>query len=681
MSLKLKTILTTTVLLASLATASLPSAPASAASAETVRAGRVAAEANGIVLDSDADAAELAVLNTVNDGVLPQIDFDTDNTVSRIDGLISDKTVRSARDAKAVIASIADLLGIQDADAELSFFKEDEFDGTTAYTFRQVYQGIVLENSYVTLYVNGSTGKADYLNSGFVPDFSIDTVPAITAGQVRTIVRKAYDAGLSEDAALVIFEQQDGTMRLAYEAKTLSDAYPTVYVDAQDGSVLFAPKAETGASASYTYNGTHNPVTGLNYFTVKTESYNYNGTQYYRLHDTTRNIWIVSNPSGFVSFANNSLNYPYYVRTDSNYWNINKYECQTRLEKLYPSDFQNYISRQMYSNNWSGHDVEVGVLYQVAQAHDFYKNVCNRNGTDGQGGRLFVNPFLNEQNAYASPTYNYIQFGQEDNTYYDWAKELGVVAHEMTHRVTNCIVLWAGSGWNQNWQEYDGEVAILNEAYSDIMGEYAAGYWGETMDWKNGNKIRKDGNAMRDATRGEWYYYQGNHFFKADMLTSSNNESHAGATIFSHMAYRMGQYGIPNYIARKIWYKSIGYMNQGRDNTSFVNCRVAVERAAQDIAYEYYPNNAADRKNLQIKVASAFNYGHVFYNNDRLGDINQDGYINSADVNLITIVATNSNYLSSPYQISLGDVNFDGRVTMSDAEKLQRYISYNEPLE
>ena len=194
MSLKLKTILTTAMLLTSLAVSALPNAPVSAVSAEAVSAGKAIAKANGIVLDSDADAAELAVLNELNGGVLPKIDFAEDGTVSHIDGLISGMTVRTKRDAKAVIASLADLLGIQDADTELSFSKSETGEFDTCFIFQQMYKGVRVANASVAVFADAKTSHADYLNSSFVlsrpgADDCQRTVRNRSNGRARTVDR------------------------------------------------------------------------------------------------------------------------------------------------------------------------------------------------------------------------------------------------------------------------------------------------------------------------------------------------------------------------------------------------------------------------------------------------------------------------------------------------------------
>lgn len=697
MSLKLKAILTTAMLIASMSVSVMPAATASAAADEAVSRGRQLAEANGIVLDSDADAAALAVLSDANAGELPELDFAENGTVSRISGVISGRTVRSARDAKAVLSSVAALLGISDADAELEFVRTNETDYNTAYVFRQVYQGLALTNEYVTLCVTNSTGKADYLTGNLIPDISVDTTPAINPAQVRSFVRTAFDTGLSEDAKLVIFRQEDGTLKLAYEAKTCSIAYPKVIVDANDGSILYAPKEGSAAASYYDYNSsTLNPVTKLHWFRVNTERTSIpsgnSSAERTRLHDTERNIWMLREGklSGFETYANNTLQN--YINTHGA-TNSNYLDRQGILNTLYGLQVNNYMNLTV-NNAFDPYPMETGTLYQIAKVYDFYKNVFGRNGTDGQNGRLFVYPYLDQANAFAYGDYNLITFGRGDSNFYPWASEIDVAAHEYTHRITDWIVGWQGSGWNPVVQAHFGEAASLNEGYSDIMGEYAEEYWSLPLNWIDGSGLRRNPNdptwgrnaaysGANTSTGPAWYMdsYGYRHFYKVTACNPSQMECHEGATIISHVAYLMNKYGISKSIARKIWYRSMNYLPFGQNQATFLKCRQAVESAAQAVAYEQYPNSSTSRKNLLVKVASAFNYARIFVNGGKLGDINKDGYVNSSDVTTITICARDSSYISDPKQLSLGDVDFDGRVTTADAEKVQYYLIHGGSLD
>lgn len=682
MSVKRKAILTAAMLLASLATSALPASPVRTVSAEAVSAGKALAEANGIVLDSDADAAELAVLNDLNGGVLPLIRFGEDNSVKRIGGLISDREVRSKRDALAILTSVADLLGIKDTDAELSFFRKDEAEDSTAYIFRQVYQGIGLDSAFVTLYVNSGTGKANYLNSSFVSGITIGTEPALTAGQVRSIVRKEYDTGLQEDAKLVIWQQDDGTLRLAYAANTNSEANPVIYVDALDGSILYAMPEANGGTATYTYNtGTANPVTGTYYFTTKVQSYTSNNNTYYRSYDPTRNIWIVS--GAFEQAANNYYESQGISGYDSPY--INTVWGQTLLNQVPNSELYPYtaVSTTNYGPDPNG---VIGVLYQVSRAYDYYKNAFQWKGTDNQGsigGKLFVNPMLFAVNAYSNLAYNYLMFGIENGSNYSFARDIGIVTHEYTHRVSNNIALWAGSTTIPSiTTALYGEAACLSEAYGDIMGEYAKMYYNTGNYWKVGKEIPKYGGIPRDIRQGDYgpsynstvlfnstYYFRVYAFPETPFL-----EAHEGSTIISYAAYMMDKNGIPQDIARKIWFKSMNYLTKGRNQTNFRDCRDAVTQAAQEVIYAAN-YDAATKKNMMIKVHSAFNRVQVFPSLVLFGNISGDNCLDSADVAKIRAYVQNPSILSNPEQISMGDVDFDGQITWADANKLQNYLT------
>ena len=682
MSVKRKAILTAAMFLASLATSALPASPVSTVSAEAVSAGKALAEANGIVLDSDADAAELAVLHDLNGGVLPLLRFGEDRSVKRIGGLISDREVRSRRDARAVLTSVADLLGIQDTDAELTFFRKDDDEDSTAYVFRQVYQGIELDSAYVTLYVNSSTGKANYLNSSFVSGITVGTEPAVTAGQVRSIVRKEYDTGLQEEAKLVIWQQDDGTVKLAYAAKTNSEANPVIYVDAMDGSILYAMPEANGGTATYTYNsGTANPVTGTYYFQTKTQSYNNNGSTWYRMVDPTRNIWIV-----YESFEQDACGYYSshgITGYDSPY--INTVWGQTLLNQVPNSDLYPYVPCSS-NNNWSDSYGIMGVLYQVERAYDYYKNVFQWKGTDNVGsvgGKLFVFPALSVPNAYANLAFNHLKFGVSIGSNYHFARDIGIVAHEYTHRVSNNIALWAGSTTIPSiTTSLYGEAACLSEAYGDIMGEYAKMYYNTGSYWKVGNKIPMNGAVPRDITKGDsadsyhstvlfnsTYYFRLYAFPETPFL-----EAHEGSTIISYAAYKMDKYGIPQDIARKIWFKSMNYLTKGRNQTDFRDCRDAVSQAAQEVinATNY---DATTKKNMMIKVHTAFNNVQVIPYSTLFGNFNGDNSLDYADVAKIRAYVQNPSILSNPEQISMGDVDFDGQITWADANKLQNYLS------
>ena len=686
MSLKLKTILTTAMLLASLAASTMPTAPASAASTEAISTGKTIAEANGIVLDSDADAAELAVLNNLNGGTLPEIDFEADGTVSHIDGLISGMTVRTKRDAKTVIASVADLLGIQDADAELSFNKSEANEFDTCFIFQQVYKGIRVANASVAVFADAQTSQADYLNSSFVSGLSVDTEPVFSASQVRTIVREKYGTGLSEEPQLLIVRTEGDTYKLAYAATATATEIGRVYIDAKDGSVLQGPAASYAASTTYKYNKSYvNPVTGTNGFTINNESFVQNGSTKYRLHDTSRNIYLIGNFDQFCNIVNPLLpaNGDPTKPAHLNFLN----NLQTQLLPSIRTSTTN-------SGTSAWNDNEIGILYQVERVHDFYKNRFNWNGTNGSGAALYVSQNTDPDNCgncFAHPVYNLLEFGMANNDYYHSAKEIGVVAHEFTHRVLSNKIQWDYPDYGYPTdchvtQGYIGEHAVLNEGYADVMGEYAQYYITGSMDWKNGNIINKNGAADRDYSRNAYYreYFSTgfqDHFYKAtdNGGDTAHMEAHFGSTIISHIAYLMNQSGIYKDDAAKIWFNSISKLYG--TNYSFLACRNAVISAANDVidASSHY-SSALARKKAKVKVHSAFNFAKIFPNSSyKIGDINSDGYVDVSDAVIVAQYAEEPNYWTangrSPQNIAKGDVNYDGYITNADKDKILRVIA------
>ncbi len=687
MSLKLKTILTTAMLLTSLAVSALPNAPVSAVSAEAVSAGKAIAKANGIVLDSDADAAELAVLNELNGGVLPKIDFTEDGTVSRIDGLISGMTVRTKRDAKAVIASLADLLGIQDADTELSFSKSETGEFDTCFIFQQMYKGVRVANASVAVFADAKTSHADYLNSSFVSGLTVDTKPVFSAGQVRTIVREQYGTGLTEEPELLIVCAEDGTYKLAYAATTVEAEIGQVYIDAMNGSVMGTPSGFFNSVSTAIYNKSYaNPVTNKTYFSVENEKVN---SSKYRLRDTTRHISVIfdmNSSNGFNSFYNTIQSRKPSNPTPTNSAHLN-----------WLNTIQSYLLPHVYNrtSNSGWNDDAIGTLYQVERVYDFYKDTLNWSGTNGSNADLYIytTPASPENcgNCSAHVIYNYILFGPENNEYYHGGREIGVVAHEYTHRVLSNKIRWDYPDYGYPTgchitQSYIGEHAVLNEGYADVMGEYAQYFITGSTDWKNGNLTNKNGAAYRDYTRNAYYreYFSdgfSDHFYKAtdNGGDTAHMEAHWGSTIISHIAYLMNQAGIYKDDAVKIWFNSISKLYG--TNYSFLACRNAVTSAANDVidASAHY-TTAIARKKAKMKVHSAFNFAKIFPDSSyKIGDVNSDGSVDVSDAVIVAQYAEEPNYWTAnpraPQNIAKGDVNYDGYITNADKDKILRVIA------
>lgn len=709
--MKSKTVLTAAMLLAAFLSSSMTASPVSA---DTVSAGKTIAAANGIILDSDSDAAELAVLNDLNGGVLPVLEFAENSTINHINGLISGRTVRNDRSAKAVIASVGSLLGIQDADSELQFMESDSDEYDTGYTFRQMYQGVPVEDAFVTVFADAETLKADYLNSSFVTDLSLNTTPAISAALVRDIVRAAYQSGLMKDPELMIIRDENGVRKLAYKATAYDLNVGAVYISAEDGRVLRGPAALFGNTfnvgypdSSYKWEKNYaNPVTGLKNFSILQRYVTVNGQDMLSLHDAHRSIYMINDEGNAATDALKELFQSANNNKKPDWTNPlhQRFLDKINMTKTTPDkiNMSRYVMKHDIGKPCKNEDFVVGVMYQVERVYDYFCDTFNWRGTanlkknnndTNSTDRLFVIPFHGSPiESYSMATYNVIGFGAvttDDPIYNHSAKEIAVVAHEYTHRILNNKLLWSQDTLGLNDDKCYGEAAALNEGYADIMGQYAELAIKGSINWQNGDVVRKSGVPFRDYTHAAKYTNQINgvtnrHYVKkSDYIDVKKSdykvlEAHEGATILGHAAYRMNRYGIAPSDAQQIWFKSIDYLKD--TDYTFADCRRAVIDAAKTVFDAEY-NDALKRKEMMIKVHSAFNYAEIFPDTSyKMGDFDRNGTVNSLDVRKLRQYINNQFPCTDPEQISLGDVNYDGRINKEDIDKISRYLSSGESL-
>lgn len=120
----------------------------------------------------------------------------------------------------------------------------------------------------------------------------------------------------------------------------------------------------------------------------------------------------------------------------------------------------------------------------LGATRDFYKDVDKRNSIDDRGMRLeaFVHDDKNFQNAYWDG--KVMVFGDGDGKLFlDFTKSLDVIAHELTHGVTEFT---AGL-------EYHNESGALNQSISDVMGslvkQWSLKQTADQADWLVGAEI------------------------------------------------------------------------------------------------------------------------------------------------------------------------------------------------
>jgi len=229
----------------------------------------------------------------------------------------------------------------------------------------------------------------------------------------------------------------------------------------------------------------------------------------------------------------------------------------------------------------------------VNQAYDnsgtcygFYKDSFNRDSIDNKGGKLIstVHYAVSYNNAFWDGTQ--MVYGDGDGVVFsDFAGDLSVVCHELTHAVVS---------YSANLR-YQGESGALNEAMADIMGAsstvYKAGGIGANT-WHIGHDCYLQGVALRymdnpilDDASYDWYptRYKG---------SADNGGVHWNSGIANLAYVLMVQGGVhpqqksTNWVeeigisqAQQIFYSALTqYMTQ---TTTFAGARAATETAAK----------------------------------------------------------------------------------------------------
>ena len=103
----------------------------------------------------------------------------------------------------------------------------------------------------------------------------------------------------------------------------------------------------------------------------------------------------------------------------------------------------------------------------LGATYDFFKTVLNRNSIDGHGLRLVATVHFGQRFNNAFWNGSQMVFGDGDNVVFgDFTRSLDVIAHELTHGVTETM---AGL-------EYHNQSGALNESFSDVFGSLVKQY-------------------------------------------------------------------------------------------------------------------------------------------------------------------------------------------------------------
>ncbi len=317
----------------------------------------------------------------------------------------------------------------------------------------------------------------------------------------------------------------------------------TYFVDAQEGTVLH--KLRNTAEGAVNASGVD--LAGVN---RSFRAYEKNST-YYMLSDT--------NP--ITSAATNLPDNP-----AGGLWVID-------LKNTDPTEFSNYYHVQSSSaTNWSDRSA-VSSMYNLGLTYAYYKNVHGRNAVDGAASTIVSVINVTEDGQAMDNAYwngSAIFWGNGSNYFKPLAGSLDVMAHELTHGVTQYTA-------NLIYQDQPG---AMNEAMSDFFGVMV-----DRDDWLMGEDIMKPGTgvALRDVAQPDNRNVMSPLPSKmSQYLYTSQDQGgvHSNCGILNRAAYLVADQ-IGRDKTEKIWYRALtNYLTR---QSQFIDGRKTLEQSAQDL--------------------------------------------------------------------------------------------------
>jgi Zn-dependent metalloprotease len=235
-------------------------------------------------------------------------------------------------------------------------------------------------------------------------------------------------------------------------------------------------------------------------------------------------------------------------------------------------------------------DPAVNEAYDAAgKTYDFYRRVLHRNSIDDRGYRLDLTVHYGVRYANALWNGRQIVCGDGDDRYFTrFTKSLDVIAHELTHGVTQYT---AGL-------TYEDQSGALNEHFSDVFGvltkQYAAKQTAARADWLigadlftskvNGEAVRSmkaPGTAYDDAVLGK--DPQPGHMSAYVETQFDNGGVHINSGIPNRAFYELATMigGKAWEVAGSIWYRTL--TEKLHMHATFEDCANATWEAAGEL--------------------------------------------------------------------------------------------------
>jgi Zn-dependent metalloprotease len=235
--------------------------------------------------------------------------------------------------------------------------------------------------------------------------------------------------------------------------------------------------------------------------------------------------------------------------------------------------------------NQSSEDATVNEAYDnVGKTFDFYQKIFDRNSVDNRNAELdsFVHYAQKFDNAFWDG--HEMVYG-DGKVFHDFTGALDVIAHELTHGVTQYMIPPQGL-------DYQDQSGALNESWSDCFGsmckQWAKNQTVVTADWLIGDSIVPTGwKALRSMSQPGSAYPddpQPGHMRDYKQMTDDNGGVHINSGIpnraFFLAAKNLSPTGTSWEKAGKVWYAAYRLLEA---NATFQTAAKATAQAASNL--------------------------------------------------------------------------------------------------
>ncbi len=475
---------------------------------------------------------------------------DSDSNYIVLEEGFTDVKVTDEKTALEAIESVADLIGINNAQEELLIERIDTIDGTNYYRFNQRCDAVSVDGKF-TVIAADEEGNSLALISNYVniEAHSIHMNDNLKQDEVNKNIQKVIGKSIVNvetlDNQKIVYILNDNEYIYAYKllASTETELY-TVFINAEDGSVIRYKSSFDFTSAEVvSADGTSKAIGWKN------------DDGSYHLYNDEHKISIFDVSSIEIQDTINLWNFKEELGIDTIYSQTNTFDEKGVKLMAYLCRFDDYYR----SLGDSGFNQINAAINDNTGTNARAKGVYDKGGTNLKFGVLLV--------------------GKDRNI-----DDIDIISHEYTHMVTRSINNWDGQ-----------EAGALNEGISDIFGEIIESSIKGSCDWKHDERNIADPENKKNKQRypaSIEYLENAKHNKKERYLISGNwsngqteDYSHFASTIISYSAYLMNN-GIDDTNNKKIdmdllgklWYKSIYLM---QSSCSFSQCRNAVELTAR----------------------------------------------------------------------------------------------------